>query len=558
MRVVQRLCLVLLISSLMAAQSSAPSGDGASNVQSDVQKLLDAVTAQQKALADQQKQISEQQQEIERLKQQLGGGVRAVSANGEEKSAHVMNAVLNVPSPTAAAAKPASDYNAQDAPRESPLSFRIGGAEFTPGGFLDFTGIFRSTGTGNLGTNFFNIPFNTTPASQLTETRFTAQNSRFNLKATSKVMGFDVTGFIEADFLGNDAGNVFVTSNGHTARLRHYFVDLRKGGWEFLAGQDWGWLTPNRVGVSPYSADVNNTLDMDFNYQVGLTWTRAPQFRAIYHPDEHWALGVALENPQQFSGQGQVTFPAAFANQVGGQLDNAANPNIANLHPDIIPKIAYDTDMSGKHFHAEVAGLVTSVKIATTLNGTPGTFNTHSKTGGGVSSAINWEFLKGIRFVANGFLSDGGGRYVFGDGPDAVVLPAATGAAVANDVRVSLVHSGSGILGFEAQLNPKTLFYTYYGGVYYSRNFALDNTVGAKANTFIGYGGPGSANSNNKSIQEPTFGWIQTFWKQPQYGALQLITQYSYLTRAPWFVATNAPKNAHLSMGWVNLRYTLP
>jgi hypothetical protein len=32
----------------------------------------------------------------------------------------------------------------------------------------------------------------------------------------------------------------------------------------------------------------------------------------------------------------------------------------------------------------------------------------------------------------------------------------------------------------------------------------------------------------------------------------------SYLTRAPWFVAPDAPKNAHLTMAYVALRYVLP
>ena len=34
--------------------------------------------------------------------------------------------------------------------------------------------------------------------------------------------------------------------------------------------------------------------------------------------------------------------------------------------------------------------------------------------------------------------------------------------------------------------------------------------------------------------------------------------QACYLTRAPWFVAPGAPKNAHLTMGYVGFRYVLP
>ena len=34
--------------------------------------------------------------------------------------------------------------------------------------------------------------------------------------------------------------------------------------------------------------------------------------------------------------------------------------------------------------------------------------------------------------------------------------------------------------------------------------------------------------------------------------------QYSYLQRNPWLVAAGAPTNAHVDMGFFNLRYTLP
>jgi hypothetical protein len=74
----------------------------------------------------------------------------------------------------------------------------------------------------------------------------------------------------------------------------------------------------------------------------------------------------------------------------------------------------------------------------------------------------------------------------------------------------------------------------------------------------IGYGYTGSPNSQNRSIHEPTFGLTQTFWRDPRYGALQLMLQYSYVLRYPWYVASGAPKDAHASMVFLNLRYLLP
>lgn len=549
MRVVQKILFVVLMSGLMAAQSAPASGPDAATKDSDVQKLLDAVTAQQKAIAEQQKQLEEQQLEIERLKQQVAAQAQPVSASSDAQAGKLVNASLTAP--TTNPVRTVSDVAQETERKDSPLSFRIGGAEFTPGGFMDFTSIFRSVNTGNLGTNFFAIPFSNTVAGHLTEERFTAQNSRLSLKATSKFGENDVAGYVEMDFLGNDAANVFVTSNSHTLRDRLYFVDVKRHKFEIAAGQMWSWMTPNRVGLSPYTSDVFYSLDMDFNYQVGLTWARQPGVHFAYHPNDHWILGVGLENPEQFGGQGEITFPTAFNAQLAGQIDSANISSTPNMHPDIIPKIAYDTDLSGKHFHVEAAGLLSGFKVTDLV---AGTFVKHTKEGAGLEAAINLELFKGFRLVSNAFWSDGGGRYQFGSGPDLVVLPSAAGT----DVNISLVHSFSGIFGFETQVAPHTQFYGYYGGDYFQRNFGLDTSAGAKPGTFVGFGGPNSANSNNRAIQEGTLGWIQTFWRNPQYGALQLITQASYMTRSPWFVAAGAPKNAHLVEGWVDIRYILP
>lgn len=572
MRILATICLLLLVPGLILAQSGTPKPDSTT----DNSAVANELKALREALAEQQKQIARQQQEIERLKQQQAAKYD-MSADAPNGTPRIMDAVLHTTAPSGVASPAPNRLGQGDEKKESPLSFKIGGADFTPGGFMDFTTIFRSTNTGNPGgTNFFAIPFNNDLAGHLTETRFSAQNSRLSLKATSKFGENNVTGYAEMDFLGNDAANVFVTSNSHTFRQRLYWLDLKRGKWEFLAGQSWSWLTPNRVGLSPAPADIFYSQNEDFNYQVGLTWTRAPQFRVAYHPNDNWALGVALENPQQFTGQGaEVTFPNGGANNFNAQLsvqfDAANNSGTPNLHPDIIPKIAYDNVLGGKHFHAEAAGLLTTIKIT---NLASGVFVKHSKTGGGVSAAVNLELVKNFRIVANGFLSDGGGRYIFGMGPDVVVRAVtapggvtctSTGSGLSLvvtgncDLKPSLVHSGSGIFGFEGQVTPKTMFYGYYGGAYFQRNFFPDIT-GGTAQPLIGFGGPGVGNARvqNRAIQEGTLGWIQTFWKNPQYGALQFITQASYLTRSPWFVAAGAPKNAHLGMGWVDLRYVLP
>jgi hypothetical protein len=422
---------------------------------------------------------------------------------------------------------------------EAPISIRIGKADLTPLGFLDATAFFRSTNLGSgIGSSFGAAPFSGTPQGELSETRFSVQNSRLGLMFDSSVGSNAVRAYVETDFLGFQPVNAFVTSNSNSLRSRLYWVDLKHGKFEFLAGQSWSMMTPNRVGLSPLPTDVFYSLDMDTNYQVGLTWARQLQFRFVYHPTDNLSMGLSIENPEQYVG-GAVVLPKSFSST---EVDNGTNTATPNLLPDVVGKIAYDGHAGGKIEHVEVAGLLSQFKTySTTLPGTA------RLTGGGASVNFNLELFKNFHAVASTFYSDGGGRYIFGLAPDIVITPEGT---------PSLVHSESAIAGFEYQATPAMMYYGYYGGTYIGRNFGVIPGTGAV--TYTGYGFPGSSPSANRSIQEPTFGIIRTFWKNPTYGALQLITQYSYLTRAPWYVAINTPKNAHLSMVYVDVRYILP
>ncbi|MGH7079270.1 MAG: hypothetical protein ACREFU_14395, partial [Acetobacteraceae bacterium] len=154
----------------------------------------------------------------------------------------------------------------------NPLSVQIGALQFTPGGFVDFTTVYRSSAVGSgIGTNFAAIPYNTAVAGRGSELRESAQNSRLTLKVAGAHDGTQFTGYLETDLNGNQPGNVAVSSNSATMRMRVYFVDVRHGAWEVLAGQDWSLLTPNRVGLSPMPSDIFYTQAVDTNYQVGLT-----------------------------------------------------------------------------------------------------------------------------------------------------------------------------------------------------------------------------------------------------------------------------------------------
>jgi hypothetical protein len=426
----------------------------------------------------------------------------------------------------------------------SPLSFRIGVADFTPFGFLDMTGVYRNEATGSaIGTGFNSFPYANSSNGQLSESKFSAQNSRLGLRIDSTVAGTKVLGYVETDFLGNAPTNLGVSSNSDTLRMRNYFVDLRRGDWEFFAGQDWSLLTPNRRGLSPIPGDIFYTNDMDTNYQAGLTWARQPQVRIVYHPTHELTMGLSVENPDQYVGSA-VVLPSGFT---ASEVDQGTATSQPNFFPDVIGKVAYDTKaVDDLAWHFELGGLVRSFKVNTYTSA----INTDATAEGtGLSAGVSLELVKGLTFVGTGFYSYGGGRYINGLGPDFIIkAPDSSGA-----YGIGLVRATSEILGLEYALAPFDTLSAYWSQADFGKRYnQLSN------GTYVGYGFPGSANSNNKTIQEATLANTYTFWKNPSYGALQLIGQISHVERQPWYVAAGQPSNANANMVFLDLRYVLP
>jgi len=561
----------------------------------------DEVNALKEQIAAQQKQIEQLVTTMEEMKQRLDQATKPTPAAGQPQTPNLGEVASTTPVvpvaktatadaiavPVASpAASPAAPANGQaETPPTSPLEFHLGNALFRVGGFIDATAFFRTTNLGSgIGTSFGGLPYSNSVAGRLTETRFSAQNSRITLMFQTPVGSANVKAYVESDFLGFQPSNAFQTSNSDSLRLRLYWAQVTTGKFEFLAGQTWSFLVPNRQALSPMPGDLFYTLNMDTNYQVGLPWTRALEFRFIYHASKEWAMGVALENPQQYIGNA-VTLPLspagpAVAGSVAtsvytNQVDNGANALPAtsggtgtpNLFPDVIAKIAYDPVVNGKHMHVEAAGVMSQFKLFTPATSVTPAF-TQTATGGGGSLNFNLELFKNFHLILNDTFGDGTGRYIFGLGPSLIVKP---------DGSPGLVHAYSGLGGIEWQPNSKFMLYGYYGGAYFNRNYGIQcfvqpvvppavlpacNSTPSSKPFYVGFGFPagfaGSSNAANKSVQEPTIGYIQTLWRNPHWGALQIITQYSYVTRAPWFVAVNQPKNAHLSMVYVDVRYVLP
>ena len=582
-----RFCLGCLLSiALSVLPSSVAAGAGSNNSSSDAKstaasesKTSSGTTANADANAEparssldleveelreqlqaQSELIKQQQEKVQALEEKLkasSAGRENVSLSPEPTAASAANssgpagAASAVPaSATVAAASPASPPASPqaNAPPESPLQLRVGTAYITPVGFMDFTGVFRNhTGGSGIGTNFAGIPYGPVFQNNLSEARFSMQNSRVGFRVDAMVKGAHVIGYLESDFLGNNPGNVAVSSNSNTLRSRLYWADVRKGAWEVLGGQTWSLITPGRTGISPLPGDLFYSQDIDVNYQAGLVWGRIPELRFVYHASPKAALALALDSSAQYvggsAGGPQITLPAALAanaayslSGTSSEFNNGNNQlNDTTVAPDVIVKLALDPV---SRFHFEVGGVERQFKLFN-----PITFTKYSATGGGGFVNLNVGLFKGFRLLTNNYYNDGGGRYIFGQVPDIVVRA---------DGSPSPIHSASTVSGFE-YTKGNSFFYGYYGGIYVLQDVVIDTT-----GKLVGYGYVGGPSSQNRVIHEGTLGFNQTMWKDARYGALNLMGQYSYLTRDPWAVAAGAPQQALTNMVFLNLRYTLP
>lgn len=545
-----------------ASTSSAPASTG------DLDRLRQRIAAQEEAIKKLQQAVDEQRALLEKSVQAVNaasqGGTPAVAGNDALANAAPVKIIpaVNVAHPNIALQKNTTEPH-------SPLGIRIGDTTFTPLGFVDATFFARSSNVASgIGTNFGSVPFNNSASGNLSETNFSTQNSRVGFRVDSNVLGAKVLGYFEADFLGQPPATVFITSNADTFRMRNVFVDLKKGWFEVLGGQDWSMLTPNRVGLSPLPSDIFYTQNMDTNYQAGLVWTRQTQFRFVLHPSDDFAIGLSLENPQQYgggSGGGSViTLPPAYASLLtnNAQINNGVSvtstpslyggTNTPNVAPDIILKAAYDGHVGDKILHFEAGGLISNFKVEEGTGAVKTPFIGQNATGYAGEFNMNLQLAKNFRLIENLFWGEGNGRYIFGLAPDFIVNANGT---------LSPLHSGSTVDGFEWNLGKNTLVSLLYGGVYIGRDVTVVPTVGAKgAITFSDYGYGYVGSNQNRAIQEGTADLVQTLWSNPSYGKLSLIIQYSYLDRNPWYYAASsgAPKEGHTNMGYIDLRYTLP
>jgi len=472
-----------------------------------------------------------QQAQIDQLRQQMQAEIDALKQEvATLKSQQQQNQVQQ--QATQQAAETAVAAVQKVTPPKGKKGVQIGAVTVTPGGFIESAGIFREKNmSSDVGQAFNSIPFGNVSNDHLTETRFSARQSRLSLLATSDVDdSTHAAAYYEMDFLGAAGTANSKESNSYNLRIRNIYatIDWDDLGLHLLGGQSWSLATLYKQGL--LARDENVPLTIDAQYVVGYNWTRQPGFRLVKDFDKTLWLGLSIENPQTTF---QGSLPAAAGNQnasaaVGGGLfdtDTGAVTYSNDAGPDIIAKAAWDPGFG----HYEVYGLARFFRDRAN-------FQTKTDVGGGVGAgAIIPIVPKLLDFQLSGLVGQGVGRYGSGQLPD--VTFGADGS-IHPLTEYSLL---GGLTG-----HPSSAFDVYlYSGLEHADRWS-ETIVNGKTKTNYGYGNPNASNAgcntegsalactaNTRDLMEGTVGFWWKFY-QGDFGSARWGGQYELVARNVW------------------------
>jgi hypothetical protein len=489
--------------------------------------LAEQVEALRQSVEAQQQQIRQLQDELAKRDAQIGDAKSAAAAadakasDAEAKASAAASSTAEVKTTTTALSSDVADLKVgteavkgavADAQKkivagESPAAIRYKGITITPGGFLAAETVTRTRATsGDINTPFTGVPFNAADLAHVTESNFTARQSRLTLLVEGKLASAKVGGYYEADFLSAGTTSNNRQSNSYTWRTRQAFALASwENGVTLSGGQMWTLATEDKKGIVNRLEDLPMMIDPQ--YVVGFTWARQYAFRAVKDFGGKFALAASVEGPQAtiggrgFSSVTTINSAAAPATIVtsgattaqtgnffinapgaGGGLYNAfdANGYTVNKAPDLIFKAAADPGFG----HYELFGIVSFFRDRIYPCGVVGTNAKDTKppavptsltcgntaapttvssfgatnsnvTGGGLGASALWTVLNkkadiGVKAVGG----DGIGRYGSSQLADATARP---------DGTLALIRTAHGLARLELHPSTKLDIYAYWG-----------------------------------------------------------------------------------------------
>jgi hypothetical protein len=419
----------------------------------------------------------------------------------------------------------------------------VGPAQLRLSGYLGVTGFYRSTnGGGGTGTSFASIPYEDQIQGNVSESRLTAQASRITVRVDAdfpedRPRFRKLSGYFEMDFNGEVSGTVAVTSTSAGFRLRHAFAEVQYSDSFYMGvGQAFSLMTPQKDQVSMWPSDVEISQAVDTNYVAGLVWGRIPQFRLAWRPSRRFNWAFSLENPEQQIGRSLVTLPTCCGTDLDVQYNTGSDElEVPNLMPDIVTRVALNPTEA---VHVDVGGVFRVFRHTVKPYD-----NTFKSVGGGANVNARFNATKNAKLIGQFTFGSGLGRYIGGLAPDLTFTA---------DSSIKPLKVTSWVAGVEQKVSSIVSLAGYYSGVNTGDGVHVDTD-----GRYIGYGYPGSSNSNNKRVDELTFTSSLLAFKTTDRGSAQINLQVSWLEREPWS-QTSGPPSASMFMFFAQVRYNLP
>ena len=262
------------------------------------------------------------------------------------------------------------------------------------------------------------------------------RQSRISMLAQGKLENMNMTGYVEADFLGAGVTSNNNQSNSYVLRQRQVWGQAAlHNGWTFTGGQMWSLVTETRQGLDNRTEALPMTIDPQ--YTVGFSWARQYGFRVTKNFSNKVWVGFSVENSQETittHGNTANSFLLGSQGNSGGLYNaaingcsttlNAAGSSGYDLHQpcELLLQRRRRTSSAKLAFqpgfgHYEVFGMLSEFRDRIFPNAgaaTPtaaGAFNNSTWGGGGGANARWSMFQKHVDLGIHALAGNGVGRY---------------------------------------------------------------------------------------------------------------------------------------------------
>ena len=133
----------------------------------------------------------------------------------------------------------------------------------TPGGFLAAETAYRNRAeSADINTQLAGTPFQASDLAHVGENAFSARQSRLTMLVQGKLASANLSGYVEADFLGAGTTSNNRQTNSYVFRQRQLFAQAAfDSGWIITGGQQWSLATENKKSIINRQEDTPMMID---------------------------------------------------------------------------------------------------------------------------------------------------------------------------------------------------------------------------------------------------------------------------------------------------------